>query len=71
MAKTIRELRLKAFLTQAELAMKIGVRAETVSTWERGVVRPRMQQIRALAEAFSIEPGEIELPEAEDVKTAA
>lgn len=71
MAKTIRELRLAAFMTQADLAKKLGVRAETVSTWERGVVEPRLSHIRAMAEVFGVDPGEIDLSETRELKTAA
>ena len=63
MKRTIRELREERFWTQYELANKLGIRAETVSTWERGIVRPQGRHIRAIAEVFGVSPMEIELPE--------
>ena len=65
MAKTIRQLRDEAVLTQFELAGMIGVRPETVSLWERGERRPRPLHIRKLAEVFNVKPADIDLLESE------
>lgn len=65
MPKTIRELREALYLTQFELAAKVGVRPETISLWERSERRPRVQHIRKLAEVFDVRPNEIQIPEPE------
>jgi transcriptional regulator with XRE-family HTH domain len=69
--KTIRELRAASYLTQFELAAKIGVRPETISLWERSERRPRVQHIRKLAEVFNVDPNELDIPDHETKKAAA
>ena len=58
---TIRELRMRKFLTQAELAEKVGVSESTIAGWEAGRKSPRLRNIRKLAEALRVEPIEISL----------
>ena len=58
---TIRELRMRKFLTQAELAEKVGVSESTIAGWEAGRKSPRLRNIRKLAEALGVEPIEISL----------
>ena len=58
---TLRELRMRRFLTQAELAEKVGVSESTIAGWEVGRKTPRLRNIRKLAEVLGIEPGEIDL----------
>ena len=58
---TLRELRMRRFLTQAELAEKTGVSESTVAGWEAGRKAPRLRNIRKLAEVLGVEPGEIQL----------
>lgn len=50
-AHRIREARLRAGLTQNELATLVGVTSVTPSRWERGINRPFPRQVRAIAEA--------------------
>jgi len=57
---TLKELRLKLFVSQAELAKKAGIAAETVNRLERGKRKPSFITIRKLAKALEVEPGEIE-----------
>ena len=52
--QTIRELRERAGLTQAQLAARIGVTVGTVSGWERRINEPRASQLRALARVFGV-----------------
>ncbi len=56
---TLRELRLKLFITQAELAAKTGITTETVNRLEKGKRKPSLKTIRKLAKALGVEPGEI------------
>ena len=56
----LKELRLKLFISQAELAKRAGIAAETVNRLERGRRKPSFITIRKLAKALGVEPGEIE-----------
>ena len=57
---TLKELRLKLFITQAELATKAEITTETVNRLERGNRKPSFKTIHRLAKALGVEPGEIE-----------
>lgn len=56
---TLRQLREQAVLTQAEVAEKIGVSVTTISHWETGSKRPRVGNIRKLAETLGITPQDV------------
>jgi transcriptional regulator with XRE-family HTH domain len=60
---TLPELRLNKFLTQQDLAGKVGVHATLVSDWERGIYRPSMRNLRKLCEVLEVTPGQIDWPE--------
>ena len=51
---TIRELREKREMTQAELAEQIGVSSKTVSKWETGKGLPDITMLQPLAQALGI-----------------
>ena len=57
---TLRELRERAVLTQAELAQLAGVTPATVSDLEMGKRRPRPSTIRKLAKTLKVKASEIE-----------
>jgi transcriptional regulator with XRE-family HTH domain len=61
--KNIRTLREGRGWTQLDLAMRLGVRPETISLWERGKHEPRASQFRELAKLFSVCMEEIALGE--------
>ena len=46
----IKEIRNKLFLTQTELAEKLGVSLATVCRWEKGTFEPTMKVKRRIAE---------------------
>jgi transcriptional regulator with XRE-family HTH domain len=48
----IRQYRLKAGLTQGQLARRLKVRPETISTWERGLTCPTVSFLFALAKTL-------------------
>ena len=48
----IRQYRLKAGLTQGQLARRLMVRVETISTWERGLTCPTVSFLFALAKTL-------------------
>ena len=55
----LKALREDALLSQAELADRCGVTAQTIYYWERGVTVPRLGHIRKLVEALHKTPAEI------------
>jgi len=57
---TLRELRERAVLTQAELADLAGVTPATVSDLEMGKRKPRPSTIRKLGRALKVKAAEIE-----------
>ena len=50
----LKELRLKAGITQNELAQKIGVTGQTLLNWENGIYEPKINQLIALASIFNV-----------------
>ena len=50
----IKKLRLKASLTQAELALKLNISDKTISKWESGLGYPDITQLPALSEIFGV-----------------
>jgi transcriptional regulator with XRE-family HTH domain len=50
-AQVIREARLRAGLTQAELAARIGRERAQVARWETGVQEPSFANLRSVVEA--------------------
>ncbi len=69
--KTIRELRDERGWTQLELANRLGVTPSTVYNWERGRYEPKVSQLRAMARLFGVSSDDIELVEAQDLKSVA
>jgi transcriptional regulator with XRE-family HTH domain len=53
------------------LGEKVGVTFYTVSNWELGIKQPRFKNLRALAEALSIQPEQIILTQGKGVPDAA
>jgi len=47
----IREARLRAGLTQAELGKRLGKAQSVIARWERGEVRPSLEAVRAVVRA--------------------
>lgn len=59
LGEKINELRKKNSMTQETLADAIGVTAQAVSKWERGVANPDLYLIPALAELFGVTADEL------------
>ena len=59
LAEKINELRKKNNLTQEMLADTLGVTAQAVSKWERGVANPDLYLIPTLAEVFGVTADEL------------
>ena len=58
---TIRQLREEQGWSQFDLALKVGVRPETVYQWETGRAVPKVLQLRKLAEIFGLSSDAITL----------
>jgi transcriptional regulator with XRE-family HTH domain len=50
----LKALRRRKFLTQKELAAKVGVSYQTIQSWEAGTAQPRLRHIPKLAEALGL-----------------
>jgi transcriptional regulator with XRE-family HTH domain len=61
MARSLKELRDDAYLTQKEVADQLSVTVSTISNWERGVKRPQVRSIRRLAELYKVSPKDIDM----------
>ena len=57
---TLRDLRLRRYLTQKELGELLGVSEQTIVSWETARRAPRLRNIRKLAEVFEVSPAAIE-----------
>jgi putative transcriptional regulator len=53
-AATLKRLRERRGLTQAQLATRIGVHRVTVATWETGRYRPSIDLLPRLAKALKV-----------------
>ena len=64
-ANRVRKYREKLYLTQAELANKMGVQTQTIGNIENGRNKPRIRTMRKLAEQLGV-PVEELFPVEED-----
>jgi transcriptional regulator with XRE-family HTH domain len=55
----VRALRNARYLTQAQLAMLLGILPQTVGTWEREEKVPRMRMRRKLARVLKVSEEEL------------
>ncbi|MGH9116200.1 MAG: helix-turn-helix domain-containing protein [Acidimicrobiales bacterium] len=53
----IREARLRAGLTQAELASRLGKAQSEIARWERGEVQPSLETLRTVVRACGLDLG--------------
>lgn len=51
----LKSLRRRKFLTQKELAAKVGVSYQTVQSWEAGAAMPRLRHVPKLAEVLGVD----------------
>lgn len=58
-AQNLKQLRKKHGYTQQELANLLKVAKTTVSTWERGAAKPRMDVARQLANLYGVTLGQL------------
>lgn len=58
-AQNLKQLRKKHGYTQQELANILKVAKTTVSTWERGAAKPRMDVARQLANLYGVTLGQL------------
>ena len=57
--RSVREQRVKRFMTQEQLARTAGISLRQVVRIERNEVEPRFSTILKLAEALGVEPSEL------------
>lgn len=57
--KRIKEIRVRNNVTQRELAEKLGLSLNTVSRYETGERRPRIDKVIKIAKALDVEPSEL------------
>lgn len=50
----LRELRLKRGLSQQELAKKVGISNQSISSYEKGVRKPKIEAWKKLADYFGV-----------------
>jgi len=50
----IRELRIKAGITQKDLADRMGLPRQQVNVWETGVRTPKIENLKRVADALGI-----------------
>ena len=55
----IKQARIKAGMTQAELAKKMGVTPQTVRQYERGLINPKIETIEKFATALGVDAKEL------------
>ena len=67
---TISHLRKNSHATQSEFAGIIGVSADTVSKWERGVISPDVDKLVEIAKEFGVNPSEIYYGNIQDRKNS-
>ena len=52
MGNQLRELRKKANITQAELAVRLGITQGSISLWESGETKPDVENLLKISELF-------------------
>lgn len=59
----IRKARIRAGLTQGELAQKLGISYQSIGQWERSQRNPKLDTIRKIAEALDVSMNDLfEIP---------
>jgi transcriptional regulator with XRE-family HTH domain len=63
---TIKQLRVKQFLSQEDLAKKSEMTVSTINRLEKGKQKPRLATIRKLAKALKVKPQKINFDKNDD-----
>jgi len=69
-SKNLRRIRKKAQLSQEQLAEKLSVTRQTVSSWERGNSYPDLDMLVKLSEILNTDPNELLYPQKSSVSKA-
>ena len=67
LAETIKQIRRRNYLSQAQFAKKIGVSQSAVSQWENDFTRPNSYQLEAISKAFNVSIDELLVDKLTDV----
>lgn len=57
--KRLKAARIAKGVTQAELAQRIGVTTQAISSFEKGTKAPKMETVKRIAEALGISVAEL------------
>lgn len=60
---SIKELRVRNNLTQAQSAKKLGVSTQTYNAWEKDISKVAIGKVDSIAKLYGVTIGEIFLPE--------
>ena len=63
MKVSMKAMRVNRDMTQREAAEKIGIRRETLQSWEAGRTFPQAQKLKALCEVYRCKMDDIFLPD--------
>ena len=59
MKYSLKELRARKNLTQAEIAKELGVSQQTYNAWERDISNVAISKVQAIADYYSVKLGEL------------
>ena len=59
---TLKELRARKNLTQAQVVKELGVSVQTYNAWERDISNVAVSKVQAVAKYYGVSLGEIFLP---------
>ena len=59
---SVKELRVRNNMTQAQSAEKLGVSTQTYNAWEKDISKVAIGKVEAIAELYGVTIGEIFLP---------
>ena len=59
LSETIKQIRRRNYLSQAQFAKKLGVSQSAISQWENDLTRPNSYQLEAISTAFNVSIDEL------------
>lgn len=69
MQYSIKELRARKGLTQAEVAKLLGVSTQTYNTWERNLAKVSIGKVKAMADIFGVKLSDIFFTEQHEINS--
>lgn len=59
---TLKELRARKNLTQAQVSRELGVSVQTYNAWEKNISNVAVSKVKAVADYYGVKIGQIFLP---------